>query len=197
LIGIDEPPRPKGVREVQAASSPAVGGGSRLTASDSVTLPGSPQAVFDTLLEPETLQAIIPGCHALELAGKNAYRADVTVGVGMIRARFDARVALSDLDPPHSLRLSGSGTSSMGSAEGSARIRLTEIESGQTRLDYDYEATVGGKVASVGGRMLQSASRMIIGQIFNRLSQRMGGAAPRLSLWQRLKALFSGLGGRS
>ena len=195
LIGIEEPPRPQGVGEDQTA--PAAGGGSRLTASDSVTLPGSPQAVFDTLLDPETLQAIIPGCHALELTGENAYRADVTVGVGMIRARFDARVALSDLDPPHGLRLSGAGTSAMGSAEGSARIRLTEIEDGQTRLDYDYDATVGGKVASVGGRMLQSASRMIIGQIFARLAQRMGGAAPRLSLWQRLKTLFGRLGDRS
>lgn len=195
LIGIEEPPRPQGVGEDQTA--PAAGGGSRLTASDSVTLPGSPQAVFDTLLDPETLQAIIPGCHALELTGENAYRADVTVGVGMIRARFDAQVALSDLDPPHGLRLSGAGTSAMGSAEGSAQIRLTEVEGGQTRLDYDYDAAVGGKVASVGGRMLQSASRMIIGQIFARLAQRMGGAAPRLSLWQRLKGLFAGRGGRS
>ncbi|MDN3557368.1 xanthine dehydrogenase family protein molybdopterin-binding subunit [Halomonas maura] len=195
LIGIEEPPRPQGVGEDQTA--PAAGGGSRLTASDSVTLPGSPQAVFDTLLDPETLQTIIPGCHALELTGENAYRADVTVGVGMIRARFDARVALSDLDPPHGLRLSGAGTSAMGSAEGSARIRLTEIEGGQTRLDYDYDAAVGGKVASVGGRMLQSASRMIIGQIFTRLAQRMGGAVPRLSLWQRLKVLLTGRGGRS
>ncbi|MCE9665463.1 molybdopterin-dependent oxidoreductase [Halomonas sp. M5N1S17] len=195
LIGIEEPPRPEGVGE--EGVQPASGGGSRLTASDSVELPGDPQTVFDTLLDPETLQAIIPGCHALELTGNNAYRADVTVGVGMIRARFDARVALSELVPPHSLQLSGAGTSAMGSAEGSARIRLTEIEGGRTRLDYDYDAAVGGKVASVGGRMLQSASRMIIGQIFARLAQRMGGAAPRLSLWQRFKVLFAGRGGRS
>ncbi|HET8790773.1 MAG TPA: carbon monoxide dehydrogenase subunit G, partial [Modicisalibacter sp.] len=168
-----------------------------LTASDSVEMPGTPRQVFDTLLDPDTLAAIIPGCHALELSGENTYRADVTVGVGMIRARFDARVALRDLDPPHALRLSGSGTSSKGSAEGSAKIRLTEIEGGKTRLDYDYEASVGGKVASVGGRMLQSASKMIIAQIFTRLSQRLGGAAPKASLWQRIKRLVTGKGGQS
>lgn len=192
-IGIDEPPCPDDIGD----SPEPVGGGSRLTASDSVTLPGTPQQVFDTLLDPATLKAIIPGCHDLALTGDNSYRADVTVGVGMIRARFDARVSLSDLEPPHALRLSGAGTSAMGSAEGSARIRLTAVEGGQTRLDYDYDAAVGGKVASVGGRMLSSASRMIIGQVFARLAQCMGGAAPRLSPWQRLKALIAGLGGRS
>nr|WP_297461991.1 molybdopterin cofactor-binding domain-containing protein [uncultured Halomonas sp.] len=194
LMGIDEPPRPEGVGEEAAKQAP---GGSLLTASDSVEMPGTPRQVFDTLLDPDTLAAIIPGCHALELSGENTYRADVTIGVGMIRARFDARVALRDLDPPHALRLSGAGTSSMGSAEGSAKIRLTEIEGGKTRLDYDYEASVGGKVASVGGRMLQSASKMIIAQIFTRLSQRLGGTAPKASLWQRIKRLVTGKGGQS
>lgn len=96
LMGIDEPPRPEGVGQADARSS---GAGSKLMAHDSVDLPGKPQDVFDTLLDPATLAAIIPGCHTLELAGENCYRADVTVGVGMIRARFAAQVSLSDLVP--------------------------------------------------------------------------------------------------
>ena len=174
--------------------APKVAGGSALQANDLVEIPASPQQVFDAILDPETLKAIIPGCHALELESENHYRADVTVGVGMIRARFAARVALTDLDPPHSLRLSGSGNSPMGSATGSAKINLVALENGNTRLEYAYEAAVTGKVAAVGGRMLQSASRVIIGQIFTRLAQRLSGKPIDTSLWQRLRALL-GMGG--
>ncbi|NRB56226.1 MAG: molybdopterin-dependent oxidoreductase [Salinicola sp.] len=193
LMGIEEPPRPEGVAEESAQAS--TGGGSKLSASDSVEIPASPQQVFDSILDPDTLKAMIPGCHSLELTGDNAYRADVTVGVGMIRARFDARVELTELEPPHSLRLSGSGNSGMGDAAGAAKIRLTQIDGGKTRLDYDYEVTVGGKIASVGGRMLSSASKMLIGQIFSRLSQRLSGSTSKGSLWQRLRALAGKRGG--
>lgn len=135
------------------------------------------------------------------MTGENEYRADVTVGVGMIRARFDARVSLHDLNPPDSLQLRGSGSSAMGSAEAFATVTLTALEGNRTRLDYDYEATVGGRIASVGGRMLQSASKMIIGQVFSRFSRRMGGGTSRFlflqRLWQRIRALLTGKGGPS
>lgn len=195
MIGIDEPPRPAGMQQDDAfAAEPA--GGSALRANDAVVIPAPPQQVFDTLLDPATLAAIIPGCHALELQGENRYRADVTVGVGMIRARFEAKVALSELDPPHSLRLSGSGTSSMGSAEGHARVRFVALENGHTRLEYQYQVAVSGKVAAVGSRMMQGASKVIIGQIFTRLSQRVSGQAITAGWWSRLRALFAGLFGK-
>lgn len=199
LMGIEEPPRPEGVGEPEMEATP--GSGSRLRARDSVELPGTPREVFDALLDPQTLAAIIPGCHGLEMTGENEYRADVTVGVGMIRARFDARVSLHDLNPPDSLQLCGSGSSAMGSAEAFATVTLTALEGNRTRLDYDYEATVGGRIASVGGRMLQSASKMIIGQVFSRFSRRMGGGSSRFlflqKLWQKIRALLTGKGGPS
>lgn len=195
LIGIDEPPRPAGM-ESDDEPDGAVAGGPALRANDSVLIPASPQQVFDTLLDPQTLAAIIPGCHDLVLAGENRYRADVTVGVGMIRARFEAKVALSELDPPHSLRLSGSGSSSMGSAQGQAKVRFVELENGHTRLEYQYQVAVSGKVAAVGGRMLQGASKVIIGQIFTRLSQRVSGQAIATGWWARLRASLGALFGK-
>ncbi|TRO22447.1 xanthine dehydrogenase family protein molybdopterin-binding subunit [Ectopseudomonas mendocina] len=192
MIGIDEPAAPEGM----TLDTPKVAGGSTLQAEDSVEIPASPQEVYDALLDPDTLKSIIPGCHALEVEGENHYRADVTVGVGMIRARFAAKVGLTDLDPPHSLKLSGSGNSPMGSATGSAKVRFIELDNGHTRLEYAYEAAVSGKVAAVGGRMLQSASKVIIGQIFTRLAQRLTGAPMRLGLWQRLLQLFGKGGGQ-
>lgn len=194
LIGIDEPPRPAGMEADDNLDAPA--GGPALRANDSVVIPASPQQVFDTLLDPQTLAAIIPGCHDLVLEGENRYRADVTVGVGMIRARFEAKVALSDLDPPHSLRLSGSGSSSMGSAQGQAKVRFVELENGHTRLEYQYQVAVSGKVAAVGGRMLQGASKVIIGQIFTRLSQRVSGQAISTGWWARLRASLGALFGK-
>jgi 2-furoyl-CoA dehydrogenase large subunit len=195
LIGIDEPPRPAGMEPDENLDA-AAAGGPALRANDSVVIPAAPQQVFDTLLDPQTLAAIIPGCHDLVLEGENRYRADVTVGVGMIRARFEAKVALSDLDPPHSLRLSGSGSSSMGSAQGQAKVRFVQLENGHTRLEYQYQVAVSGKVAAVGGRMLQGASKVIIGQIFTRLSQRVSGQAISTGWWARLRASLGALFGK-
>lgn len=189
LIGIQEPARPAGMEEDEEPAEKA--GGSALRANDSVEIPASPQVVFDTLLDPETLKVIIPGCHALELEGENRYVADVTVGVGMIRARFAAKVALTDLKPPHSLKLSGSGSSSMGSASGHANITFVALENGHTRMEYRYQVSISGKVAAVGGRMLQSASKVIIGQIFTRLSQRVSGEKVSAGAWSRLKSMLS------
>lgn len=194
LIGIQEPPRPAGMEKEEEPEDKA--GGSALRANDSVEIPASPQVVFDTLLDPETLKVIIPGCHTLALEGENRYVADVTVGVGMIRARFAAKVALTDLKPPHSLKLSGSGSSSMGSASGHANITFVELENGHTRLEYRYQVSISGKVAAVGGRMLQSASKVIIGQIFTRLSQRVSGKAVSEGVWTRLKSMIAKLLGK-
>ncbi len=107
LIGIDdpEPSRPE-LREAPAPKNPAMsGGGKALTAQGSVDLPATPEAVFAVLLDPNALAKVIPGCHALETEGPNQYRADVTVGVGMIKARFEAKIGLSEIDAPHRLRL--------------------------------------------------------------------------------------------
>lgn len=193
LIGIDEPAAPEGLEPVK----PAAGSGSALQASDSVEMPGDPETVFNAMLDPEILAKIIPGCHDLQAVGDNAYQADVTVGVGMIRARYKADVNLSELDPPNALKLGGVGRSAMGTAEGSARVRLTAIEGQRTRLDYEYEAAIGGKFAAVGARMLQGAARVIIGQIFSRLAAELGGGSSAGAWWRRVVDMILRLFGGS
>ena len=170
-----------------AAPAVAVGGqgakkgGKGLSARGEIRLAAPPDAVFAVLLDPKALARVIPGCNALEAVGENRYRADVTVGIGMIKARYAAEVALSDLDPPHRLRLAGSGLSSVGSAKGSGMVTLA-ADGGGTRLSYDYEAEVSGKVAAVGGRMLEGAAKIVLNQLFEQLgkqaaSRHAGGAA--------------------
>jgi 2-furoyl-CoA dehydrogenase large subunit len=197
LIGIDdpEPSRPE-YREAATEKKAAPGGGRALTAQGTVDLPATPEAVFAVLLDPAALAKVIPGCHELEATGQNQYRADVTVGVGMIKARFEARIGLSDIDAPHRLRLEGAGMSPLGSARGNGLVELVPTEKG-TRLTYDYEAQVSGKVAAVGGRMLEGAAKVVLRQLFESLGRvaaggepdATGGSAPMRFL-QRLFARF-------
>ncbi|WP_374046697.1 molybdopterin cofactor-binding domain-containing protein [Massilia sp. YIM B02763] len=208
LIGADEPPPSPALAARQAAQArsepaPADGattkGGKALAARGEVVLDAPPEAVFRVLLDPIALAKVIPGCNALDPVGAHRYRADVTVGVGLIKARYAAEVALSELDPPRSLRLAGSGLSSVGSARGSGLVTL-EAKDGGTLLHYDYAAEVSGKVAAVGSRMLEGAAKIVLNQLFEQLGREAGGkgaatdasAAPRSSLWQKIKALFGG-----
>ena len=191
LIGFDDPPpsRPELRESAEAAAgaqrastqanaseaaTPTKGSGKALTARGTVDLPASPDAIFDVLLNPERLAKVIPGCHALEATGENQYRADVTVGVGMIKARFEARIGLSEIERPRRVRLAGGGLSPLGSARGEGLVELKPNGSG-TLLSYDYEAQVSGKVAAVGGRMLEGAAKVILKQLFESLGREAGG----------------------
>jgi 2-furoyl-CoA dehydrogenase large subunit len=186
-----EPPAPAALAARQSAA-PARGEGVALRAQGQIEIAAPPERVFAVLLDPVALARVIPGCHALERDGPDSYRADVTVGIGLVKARYAARIALSEIDPPRSLRLAGSGTASLGAGRGDGTLRL-EPTAGGTRLHYDYEAQVSGKVAAVGSRMLEGAARMVLAQLFEALGRQAAGA-PQPSLWQRLLRAL-GLGG--
>lgn len=186
LIGFDDPPPSRG-----AATTPAVKG-KALTASASVELDAAPEAVFAVLLDPAALARVIPGCHQLKRVGENRYSAEVTLGVGPVKARYTAHIALSELDPPRSLLLSGSGLSGLGAARGNGRVTLARTARG-TRLSYDYTVEVSGKVAAVGSRMLEGAAKVLLKQLFEQLGrQAAGGAIARPSWWQRLVRWLGG-----
>ncbi|MEN7528680.1 molybdopterin cofactor-binding domain-containing protein [Cupriavidus sp. DL-D2] len=178
MIGFDDPPPSTPALAEASGDAPANGkGGERgkaLTARGSVDLDATPEAIFAVLLDPVALANVVPGCHALTRIGDNRYRADVTVGIGMIKARYEAEIALSDLQPPHRLRLEGAGLSSLGSARGAGLVELAPHGSG-TRLTYDYEAEVSGKVAAVGGRMLEGAAKVVLRQLFESLGRQASG----------------------
>jgi 2-furoyl-CoA dehydrogenase large subunit len=166
LLGGEEPADPSPRQPV--LEIPA-GDGHALTGEDSAIVPATPEEVWAVILDPDHLATLIPGCHALEMTGSNTYRAEATLGAGPVKGRFIAEVALSDLQPPRALRLKGSAAGALGSARGSGEIRLTATEDG-TRVDYVYAVLIGGKVAAVGGRLLDGAARGVIGQIFKRLA---------------------------
>ena len=100
-------------------------------------------------------------------------------------------MALADLEPPRKATLSGSLVGTLGASSGSGHVRLAP-DSGGTRIDYDYRVEISGKAAAVGGRMLDGATRIVIGQFFQRLTAEMAAArgVPLPSWWRRLLHAF-------
>jgi 2-furoyl-CoA dehydrogenase large subunit len=183
LIERDEPPP-------RVALAPAKAEGRGLTGAGEMVVPVPPEQVWAMLLDPATLAALLPGCEALDRAGENAYRARLGIGIGPVRGRYEAEVRLFDLTPPRALKLEGSGLGALGSARGTGAIELAP-DSGGTRVSYRYSVAIAGKVAAVGGRMLDGAARHLIAQFFERLIARAGGRpTPAVPFWRRLLRLL-------
>jgi 2-furoyl-CoA dehydrogenase large subunit len=167
------------------AASPKTGKGRALHGSGEAQVNAPPEAVWRMLLDPRTLEAIIPGAHGVEKVSDTHFRADVTLGVGPVTGRYKADIALSDLDEPRAVTLNGVVTGALGDARGAGRITLTPVETG-TRVTYDYDAEIGGKVASIGGRLLDGAAKVIIKQFFAALVRHTGGKTEKRGFFARL-----------
>ena len=127
--------------------------------------------VWRGLNDPETLKACIPGCQSLEVIAENRFRASATIKVGPISARFGGEVELSDLDPPHSYRITGEGSGGVaGAAKGGARVTL-EPQGQSTLLRYEVDAEVQGRLAQLGGKLIDATAKQLAGVFFSRFSE--------------------------
>jgi carbon monoxide dehydrogenase subunit G len=145
-------------------------------------IPAPREAVWRALNDPEVLRQAIPGCQSIHKISDTELEATVVVKVGPVKSTFTGEVHLSDLDPPSSYRISGEGKGGIaGFATGGANVRLDEIPEG-TKLSYDVEAQVGGKLASLGSRLIDSTARSLATQFFEKFASLAagGGAAPAL-----------------
>jgi len=170
-------------------------GDRRLHGEGEAVVSAPAERVWAMLLDPETLRAVIPGCHSVQKISDTHFRADVTIGIGPVKGRYRADVTLSDLDPPHAVTLGGSAEGALGFGGGEGRITLLPTGNGGTSIRYVYEAAIGGKVASIGGRLLDGAARVIIGQFFAALARQAGGGAADSSpssLLLKLRRWFGG-----
>ena len=149
--------------------------------------------VWTMLLDPATLAAVIPGCRSVTKISDTEYAADVTISVGPVKGRYRARVTLSDLDRPNGVTLEGSAEGALGFGSAKGRITLARSANGGTLLHYRYSAEIGGKVASIGGRLLDGAVRLIIAQFFAALARQAGGAPDGGgSIWSGLRRRLGG-----
>jgi 2-furoyl-CoA dehydrogenase large subunit len=166
-------------------------GGRALYGNGEAEIAATPERIWQMLLDPATLAAIIPGAHDVQKVTDTEFRADVTLGVGPVKGRYRAIITLSDLEPSRSVTLSGQVTGLLGSGRGKGHIKLQPADESRTALTYDYQAEIGGKVASVGGRLLDGAARFVIREFFEALSRQLGGE-PRKGFVARIAAWFGG-----
>lgn len=125
--------------------------------------------VWDALNDTAILKSCIPGCETLEKEG-DTLRATAAIKIGPISARFAGKIALSDLDPPNSYRISGEGQGGVaGFAKGGADVRLADDGPG-TILTYVVKAQVGGKIAQLGARLIDATSKQMADLFFDRFS---------------------------
>jgi 2-furoyl-CoA dehydrogenase large subunit len=154
-----------------------------LTGEGSVHLSSSPEDIWQALLDPIVLSAIVPGCQRLERVADDRFEAEVIIGVAGIRGAWRASIELKDMTQPSSLRMVGKGEGTLGFGQGEGVIALTATPDGGTELTYTYHANVGGKIASVGQRMLGTVTKVLIGQFFRALEHRM--TPGKKSFWAR------------
>lgn len=133
------------------------------------------EAVWKALNDTEVLKACIPGCESLERISDTELEATVGVKLGPVKARFNGKVALSNLNPPLSYTISGEGKGGIaGFAKGGADVTLIE-EGNETVLAYTVSADVGGKIAQLGSRLISSSAKKLATQFFENLNQAAAG----------------------
>jgi carbon monoxide dehydrogenase subunit G len=132
--------------------------------------------VWVALNDPEVLKVAIPGCQSVEKKSDTEFSAKVTLAVGPVKAKFTGDVTLNDLDPPNGYTLTGQGSGGVaGFGKGEAKVSL-RAEGNSTVIAYQVHATVGGKIAQVGQRLIDSTAKKLADQFFEKFSQHVAAA---------------------
>lgn len=130
------------------------------------------QAVWDALNDPEILKQCITGCEEVKKKSDKEFEAKVTAKVGPVKASFIGDVKLSKLNPPRSYVISGEGKGGVaGFAKGGATVRLSDTGDSATKLSYDVDAQVGGKLAQIGSRLIDSTARKMAADFFKKFNK--------------------------
>ena len=136
------------------------------------------RAVWDALNDAEILKQCIAGCEELEKTSDTEFKARVTSKVGPVTAKFTGKVELSDVDAPNGYTISGEGQGGVaGFAKGGAKVSLADDGDG-TLLTYEANGTVGGKLAQIGSRLIDSTARKMADDFFDKFAEAVGEAAP-------------------
>jgi len=145
-----------------------------MTMSGEVQLPASREAVWTKLNDPVVLKTCVPGCEQLDKVSDTEFQAVATIKVGPVKARWKGKVRLSDLDPPNGYKISGEGEGGVaGFAKGGATVALAEKDGG-TLLSYNVEAQIGGKLAQLGQRLINSAAKKTADDFFANFAKAVG-----------------------
>lgn len=166
--------------------------GDALRGQGETFVPAPAGKVWDTLLDPDEMARLIPGCKALERKAGDHFTGTLKMGVGAVRGTFEADIHLRNMKRPESVEIGGTLDGALGSSRGTGWVELEETGDG-VKVRYRYEIHLSGMVAAVGGRLLAGAARLLINQFFRALVARAApGAAPRKGLMRKLRSKFGG-----
>ncbi|WP_299812841.1 carbon monoxide dehydrogenase subunit G [uncultured Roseibium sp.] len=140
-------------------------------------IPAKRETVWEALNDPEILKACIPGCETLEKTSDTEMTAAVTTKIGPVKAKFKGAVTFENINAPESYTIVGEGKGGVaGFAKGSADVKLLE-EGDETLLTYEAKAQVGGKLAQLGSRLIDSTAKKMAEEFFGKFSAMVGGAS--------------------
>jgi carbon monoxide dehydrogenase subunit G len=133
------------------------------------TFDGPQQLVWDTLLDPEVLASVLPGCEKLDLVGENEYEGALKIKIGPVQGQFMGKVKLEDIQAPDSYTMQVDGRGAPGFVKATGHLKLA-ASGDQTGVTYEGDARVGGRLASVGQRLVESSAKAIIKQSLDGLN---------------------------
>jgi carbon monoxide dehydrogenase subunit G len=137
-------------------------------------IPAPREKVWEALNDPEILKICIPGCQELNKDSDTELSAKVKTKVGPVSAQFTGKVTISDSNPPEGYKITGEGQGGVaGFAKGGAEVKL-EADGNETILTYTAKAQVGGKLAQIGSRLIDSTAKKMAGQFFSKFAEEVG-----------------------
>lgn len=136
------------------------------------TLPVSQDKAWDALNDTSMLQAAIPGCESITLTEPNHYDVVVMAAIGPVKAKFKGKLKLDEIDAPnaYTIYFEGQGGAA-GHGKGSARVSLQGVGPYETLLSYTANASVGGKIAQIGSRLIDMAAQKMAGEFFGKFTE--------------------------
>jgi carbon monoxide dehydrogenase subunit G len=137
--------------------------------ADAHPLPVSPETAYSVLQDPVVLAKCIPGCEALDKTGDNDYRIRLKMVLASISGLFDGKIRIADPNPPTSFRLIVEASGKIGFVNGDGLLTLSPCSSATT-VQFDGEVHLGGTIASVGQRLLNTTAKMLIKRFFKKLA---------------------------
>lgn len=135
------------------------------------TFDGPREEVWALIRDPEVLSTALPGTQSLEQVNENEYQGEMNIRVGPVGGVFSGRIVVSDEVPPKSCTLTVEGKGKPGFVNGTGHIQLSDQEGGKTHMMYAGDVQIGGRLASVGQRLIDTASKSIIGQGLDTMNQ--------------------------
>lgn len=134
------------------------------------TFESTPDRIYELMLDPDTLMACLPGCERLDLVGEDEYTATMTIGIAMIKGKYEGRVKISDKNEPSSFLMLVEGKGPQGEVSGEGLIEISATDDG-TLVKWSGDPQVRGTLARIGSRVIQPAAKMIVGRFFKCLGQ--------------------------